>query len=708
MTALQSRRTGIEAARGEYVLFLDGDDELVPSAAQTLLHRAESSGADLVGFGVTVVERDGRTQGGYERKLQPRDEELSGIDVLTGLFPIGRPAQGQLWRFLFRAGLLTEAYDLIPRNLKLARVNDLPLMFLVAALATSYVSTRDKLYRYHFGRGTSGHDIEDLDRADFYISAIRSIDSVRSAVEQVARGHAHAPAVQEAYDSARLSLIGYVCSQLIARTQGADVLAGAMRLLHEAAPAADVARGALLFYPRTIPVLKAYAPFVPPTGERARNILLAVSSLRTGGISAVVIAQAIHLQAAGYQVTVVARSGGSEPDVLPPGIPLIEITSTDLLDRLREWADVCEDRRIDVVIDHQVLYTRYWPEFALAARAAGARTIGWVHNFVGRPIMDRSDRLSLIDRCAGTLSRIVALSPLDVAYFKLRGVAHASYLPNPPSHMLLDANAVEKKSAPSGRMNLVWWGRLEQRTKQVYDLIEVAVHLTRYGVDFELLVIGPDWNDATAKKFNAEARRRKVDGSVRAIGALRGQKLLDRIDAADAFVSTSVIEGFQLTLAEAQSRGLPVFMYELPWLTLVQDNAGVVTAPQGDAPGLARAIAVSLRDPGAFDALSRASLDAARGQLSVDFAALYSQLVHDQLPPEYSPEPTLADAAALLGHLVFYAELANVPMPTRQLDTSTKGARAWQSAAPLGRAVLRRLPGLRPLAHRAKGWLRAH
>jgi len=707
LTALQSRRTGVAAASATYILFLDGDDELTPDAAQVALAHAETSGADLVGFGITVIESDGRTGGGYERRLQPRHDALSGSAVLRGLFPVGQPAQGQLWRFLFRTELLTEAYELVPKDLRLARVNDLPLMFLVAALATSYASVEDKLYRYHFGRGGSGHDIEDLDRAEFYVSAIRSIDSIRSAVDVVADKRGNADEIREAYESARLSLIGYVCSQLIDRSQGMDVLAGAMTLLHGVASATDVARGALRYYPRTVPVLKLYTPFVEPAAEPVRNILLAVSSLRTGGISAVVAAQARHLRSAGYTVTVLARSGGSDASVLPPDIPFLELTSNDLLDRLREWSDICEDRGIDVVIDHQVLYTRYWPEFAVASRAAGARTIGWIHNFIGRPILDQSDRLSLIDRCANTLSQLVALSPLDVAYFKLRGIAHTSYLPNPPSRLLLDAERVDSKRAPAGRLNLVWWGRLEQRTKRVYDLIEIGAHLKRHGVDFELLVIGPDWDDATSKKFNAEARRRKVSGSVRAIGPLRGQLLLDRIDAADAFVSTSVIEGFQLTIAEAQSRGLPVFMYELPWLTLVRHNDGIVTAPQGDAAGLARAIATSLRDSARFDALSRASLQAAQRELSIDFTELYSALVNHQVSSDYTPEPTLEDASALLGHLVFYAELANTPELIRPADTSSAGVRLWRSAAPLGRAVLQRLPGLRPLAHRAKGWLRA-
>ncbi len=712
LSAFQARRAGILAAAAEYVMFLDGDDELVPDAARRAVTVARETDADLVGFGVTVIEKDGRDGGSYEGRLQPKHDRLEGADVLAGLFPVGKPAQGQLWRYLFRTAVLRGAYALLPEDLVLPRVNDLPLMVLVAALATRYVSTNEKLYRYHFGRGGSGQLVESIERAEFYVSAIRSIDSIRPAVEELATRRADPHPLRDAYESARLSIIGYVASQLIDKSDS-TVLDAALAHLHTVAPAQDIIHAAARFYPRILTTLKFHTPH-QPLGERpVRSVLLATSTLRTGGVSAVLASQARYLREAGYRVTVVARSQGSDPKAVPEGVEFVELTKRDLVDRLEEWAEICRTHAVDVVIDHQVLYTRYWPEFALMARSEGAATVGWLHNFVGRPIYDGNDRLSLIEQCSNTLAQLITLAPLDVAYFKLRGIGHAAFVPNPPSPMLL-ASAEESvvKAPPAKRIELVWWGRLEQRTKQVRELIEVGVQLRRLNVDFHLTVIGPDWDDLTAKKFNAEARRRHVGDQVVAIGPLHGEKLLQAIDAADAFVSTSIIEGYQLTIAEAQARGLPVFMYELPWLTLVQDNAGIVSVPQGDARGLAQQISEVLADPQRYRRLSIASVEAAGRALDYDFGGLYQGAITGTLPPEFSPEPTLADADDLLGLMVFFAERANKRGRVAQTaestaDPSAAGARLWQAAAPAGREALKRLPGLRPLAHKAKGWLRA-
>ena len=45
-----------------------------------------------------------------------------------------------------------------------------------------------------------------------------------------------------------------------------------------------------------------------------------------------------------------------------------------------------------------------------------------------------------------------------------------------------------------------------------------------------------------------------------------------------------------MTLIEAQSFGLPVVMYELPYLNIVQDNDGIISVKQEDVEGAAKEI----------------------------------------------------------------------------------------------------------------------
>ncbi|MFW2512565.1 glycosyltransferase [Demequina sp. SO4-13] len=695
VSALQCRRAGVDAAASDYILMLDGDDELAPNAAERSLAKARSSDADLVGFGIDVINPDGRPVGGYQARLQPVHALLEGEGVLQGLFPVGRPAQGQLWRYLFKTAVLREAYGMIPADLILRRVNDLPLTFLAAALARRYVSIPDHLYRYHFRRGGSGHAVEELSQFEFYLGAIDSVDSIAPAVDSIARQRTDSAPLRASFESARLSLVGNVLGYLknsVTGTLRADCLA----LLHTRVSERDVAMAAATYFKDGLEVLAAHGTRLAVGERTVRSVLLVTATLTTGGVSGVLLSQARYLLDAGVQVTIAARRAGSDLEGLPAGATFVEVSGEDLPSRMTAWANICETESIDLVIDHQVLYSRDWPAYALIAKAIGVPTIGWIHNFALRPVYDNNALLTFLTTHLNVLATLVTLSPLDVAFWKLRGVAHSVYLPNPPSPMLLESAGIDApRRAPEGKVELVWVGRLDQHTKQVRQLVDVAAELKRLSVPFHLSVIGPEWAGLTVETFAAEVADRGLSEHVTVVGPLRGETLIRAIDAADVFVSTSIIEGYQLTLAEAQARGLPVAMYELPWLTLVQDNEGMISVPQGDAVALARQIVALSEDSERYVQLSKASLAAAERARSYDFSQLYRQLVEGTLPPEFSPEPTLADAQQLLDLTIFFAE--------RNAKRSRKPkARAKSS---LARRVVRAVPGLEPIARRVRSAL---
>ncbi len=709
-SAFQARRVGIAAATAPYVLFLDGDDELDPRAAARAHAKAQATEADLVGFGVEVLDSDGRSVGGYQTRLQPVHKSLEGAGVLQGLFPVGRPAQGQLWRYLFSTELLRRAYAQLPEDLVLYRINDLPITFLAAALAQRYVAISDRLYRYFFRRGGSGHHVTELSQFMYYLGAIDSVDSVRPAVRALAHTSPDPEVLLEAYESARLSILGNIVGYL----QGSvseELHAAGIEMLYAKAPAHDVVLAAATYCPGALEILAAHGPRTEIAGRTVRHVLLTTKTLRTGGVSGVLLSQAHYLTQAGYRVTIATHGSDNDTQGVPDGVPVIEMSGTPA-ERLLAWADLCRVESVDVIIDHQILYNKSWPAFVLMAQAEGVPTIGWIHNFALRPIYDRSDMSSFLEKNLHALATLVTLSPLDAVFWKLRGISHATYLPNPPSPMILEsAGTVAARSEPQRPIELIWWGRLEQHTKQVLQLVEVAGWLQRLSVDFRLKIIGPDWGDMSVERLADAVEEAGLSDRVSVVGPLRGQDLLDAIDAADLFVNTSIIEGYPLTLAEAQTRGLPVVMYDMPWLMLTTDNEGVITVPQGDAAGLARQIAWIAEDPELYARLSEASIQAAGRLGAFDFALAYEQVVTGTLPAEFSPEPTLDDAQRLIDLMVFFAERDTQPR-TKKGKRDAGSASSLPQAAPVSplrktaRRLYRVVPGLKPIARRVKPFAR--
>ncbi|MEU4365347.1 glycosyltransferase [Promicromonospora sp. NPDC023987] len=714
-SAFQGRRAGIMAAEGEYVLFLDGDDEFAPDAVEKAYAKAHATDADLVGFGVEVINPDGQKVGGYQKRLAPIHHSLSGDDVFSGLFPVGKAAQGQLWRYLFRASLLREVYGTLPADLVLPRVNDLPIMFLTAARARKYVSITDKLYRYFFRRGGSGHAVADVAQFAFYMGAIDSVESIRPALESLTETRKDPAELINSYESARLSMIANVIGFLHNNMSG-DLHGACLDLLHTRVPPVDVVLAAVTHCPEVLSALATSGTRIEAGERPVRSVLLTTKTVTTGGVSGVLLSQAHYLLEAGYKVTIVAHRKDSVLDGVPEGAKFIELQGKGLPARVQEWAQICRDEEIDVVIDQQILYSRQWPSYALMARALGVPTIGWIHNFGLRPIYDQNDLTSFLTNHLNALATAVTLSPLDVAYWKLRGIEHAVYLPNPPSPLLIESAAMElTKEAPAGRIELVWWGRLDERTKKPGELLTMAQELRRLSVDFQLTIIGPDWKDYTVGDLVSAVEKKGLADHVQVVGPRRGAELIRSIDAAHLFVTTSIIEGYQLTLAEAQARGLPVVMYELPWLVPVQDNEGIVAVRQGDAVGLAREVAAFADDRERYLRYSRASVKAAERMTSYDMSSLYQQLLQGALPPEFAPEPTLDDARQILDWTVFYAEtsFADSAVKSRGLAGRRKArataaagkvlpARKVSLARRVARRSIRTFPALGPVLRRVR------
>ncbi|MFT4230713.1 MAG: glycosyltransferase [Microbacterium sp.] len=700
-TVAEARREGARAAAAPFVMFVERGDELTEGAVTAIAHEARETGPDLMLLGVAGPPPLPHDAGQPMSRERLHDEE-----ILRALFPEDAAVDRRSWRFLFRTGLVCDIHDAVSGTP--AQDDGLCVLFLACAAARTLTSMPAPVYRRTLARDGA----PDLARA---LDAIDSFTAIAPIVRERARHAANPEPLVEGYEHTRLSLIGDVLGSLEHAPD--DVRDAGIAALLGRVSALDAVIAASAFAPALLQALAQRGGRIELGQRRVRSVLLTTNVLRTGGVSGVLLAQARVLLGAGYRVAIATHRSGSDTSAVPDGATLVPITATTQRERLAQWAQACDRHEVDVVIDHRVLYSRDWPGFALAARARGAATIGWIHNFAGRPTYNGNELHSLIRDHAGALAHLVVLSPLDVAFWKLRGIPHVSYLPNPPSPLLLEAaTTTASKHAPTNRaLELVWWGRLEEHTKKVTELIEVAAALRALEVGFRLRIVGPDWADMTAPRLSALAAEKGVAELVEVTGPLRGQELLDAIDSADVFVNTSIIEGYPLTIPEAQSRGLPVVMYDLPWLSLIEDNRGVLTVPQGDAGALASAVAALAADPERYTAMSQASLSAARRATAHDFARLYEQLVVGGLPDELSPTPTVEDGGRLLELLAFFAE-RSVPSappprrpggstasaPRRRSRPRTVGARIERWLTPVGHRALALAPWLRPAARQVK------
>ena len=88
-----ARNTAIDRAKGRYLLFLDGDDTLIPGAVQALMHAAVANGAAIAEGGYQTVTPSGEA-------LETIAHKEGALDVLKDLYgyPCFKVISRALWR----------------------------------------------------------------------------------------------------------------------------------------------------------------------------------------------------------------------------------------------------------------------------------------------------------------------------------------------------------------------------------------------------------------------------------------------------------------------------------------------------------------------------------------------------------------------------------------------------------------------------------
>lgn len=141
-----ARNFGLGFARGEIIMFVDGDDELTPDACETIARSFEDTGADGLIFGAEVVPAENSTPW-FDCTLQPETRRWKSFSPDLMFAPYATPF---VWRNAVRRSALAASGVLFDEEVPFGE--DVVFQFQLYPRMGSIATLDKKLYRYRLQR----------------------------------------------------------------------------------------------------------------------------------------------------------------------------------------------------------------------------------------------------------------------------------------------------------------------------------------------------------------------------------------------------------------------------------------------------------------------------------------------------------------------------------------------------------------------------
>lgn len=402
-------------------------------------------------------------------------------------------------------------------------------------------------------------------------------------------------------------------------------------------------------------------------GRQPRCIGVYYYSLRNGGAqrAAAMLIRLWH--GMGLRV-VLFTDGEPQPDeyALPGDVSRIALPPLRLDDplsrreRIRLLHQGVREHGVDVMVYHAWLSPMMLWDM-LAVRTAGAGFCIHTHSIFSMMAMEPSlhGRFRSTQAVYALADGVVCMTKADEAYWrhfcgKVYRVVHP--LPFRPEDVCVSDLAGHR---------LTWVGRLSEE-KHPEHALAILEAVRRRVPDAHLTLVGGD--PAAVEGLRRQAEGLKIAEAVTFAGFTAD--VAHFYEQTDVFLCTSDYEGFCLTIMEAQSHGVPVVTYDMPYLPLLESGKGSVAVPRGDVAAAADAAVRLLQDDDLRRATGREAAENVRACIPEDYEALWRGILagvasNSDAPPCDDQTLMLATLAEHLAMQKPAAAQGSIPTPER-------------------------------------------
>lgn len=181
---LSARKSGVDIACGEYIIFLDSDDYIKKDLCLFIAENTDKNNYDVLQYKIDIEDYTYGSKNAQWLKeaLQPCNRELKNNNILSEAY-INRSYVTSLVGKAFKTELCKEVYNNIP-NEHCYVGEDIFTYFLIACLAESYAGKNTEgYYVYRYGLGVENSETVQLSKFEQYCKMSNWLTHARKFLE---------------------------------------------------------------------------------------------------------------------------------------------------------------------------------------------------------------------------------------------------------------------------------------------------------------------------------------------------------------------------------------------------------------------------------------------------------------------------------------------------------------------------------------------
>lgn len=573
-----AKKVGVQIAQGDYIMFLDSDDFYCQDACE-IAYNAVCNKYEIGWFRTAIISSASSSENKLRQLNNALNIELNSGRIYNNILEnafIEDNINTLICNKIYSSKLCKEAFSECEDGF-FVKGEDVYEFLVIANKAKNLFKIDAELYFYHVGKGVS-----QFENNDYKIYLFSQLGNTFRAINNYCKRNG----LMNISEKLKHNFFHYSIKPFTELTRFSESWKYFIQLADQYGIQYTLVRFIEIFGTTPDKFARFFSEHIPLIKKEVKTIGIYYHKLGYGGIETIIMHMIKMLLQANFKICLFLEEITDVETDLPAEVEVYYVASAYGDANSIKWHIIgmnsaLRKAKIDIMlyqagISPSLLWDTLLLHYLTIPNILTLHAC-FTFRFIANPGVFN---LYFNENVMQNLDKVICLSKYTQAYLRSQNI-DAEYIPNPVPYEI-DVPNINNRDH-----NIIMISRLDDMLKNTNDALLVLQEIIKEYPTSKMFFVGDFGSEQTRNAFKEHAKQLKVDKNVKIIGWTDKPSIF--IDKCQVLLSTSSTEGFGMAIAEAQARGLPCVIYDLPTM-LAENNKSIIKVPQRDTQKAAKEI----------------------------------------------------------------------------------------------------------------------